>query len=52
MSDNCVYAVLKAVVALIAALDQCEVLSGFALELRADLVALREELEFTTDTDS
>lgn len=44
-ADSCVGAALKAAVALIVALDACDVLDPFAAQLREDLVELREELE-------
>lgn len=54
MSDDggCLYAVLKAVVALLAAIDRCDSKLGETEELRDSLLALREDLEFHLDTDT
>lgn len=54
MSDNggCLYAVLKAVVALLAAVDRCDSSLGEVEELKGLLLELREDLEFHLDTDT
>lgn len=49
---DCLYAVLKAVVALLAAIDKCEGELSETEELRGLLLELREDLEFTLDTDT
>lgn len=48
-AEDCVGAALRAVVALIVALDACDVLDPFAAQLREDLIVLREDLEEETD---